>query len=94
MGEMNLQAERAAGAEKQLSREAERKRRELIQDIVTAKNELFTATQNFDFADCDEMVDLYSHRIIAAQTKYNLLMRKAKESGISCRAYLGGGRRA
>ncbi len=56
---------------------------EVIHDLIIAKAELANAIQNYDFADSDELVDLYSYRIIAAQTQYNRLLKQAKEKGLS-----------
>ncbi|GHV44801.1 hypothetical protein FACS189492_1660 [Clostridia bacterium] len=61
---------------------------ELIGDIVAAKIALDTATQNFEFAVGDDLVDLYSFRIIEAQTKYNMLLRRAKAEGLSNPDYI------
>lgn len=85
MGEIKLEQ---ASVEKRLQHENDKKMQLLIKDIIEAKNELFAATQNFNFADSDDLVDFYSHRILAAQLKYNMLMKKAKETGLSYNAYL------
>jgi asparagine synthase (glutamine-hydrolysing) len=65
-----------------IDREKDKLLKEVVRDIIAAKTELDTATKNYEFADSAEMVDLYSYRIIAAQTKYNLLLKKAKENGV------------
>jgi hypothetical protein len=57
--------------------------KEIIQDLLSAKAELDAAVQNFNFADSDELIDLYAYKIKAAQTKYSLFLKKAKENGIS-----------
>ncbi len=68
--------------------EKDKLRSEIIHDLITAKTELSNAVQNYDFADTDELVDLYAYRIIAAQTQYNRLLKKAKEHGLSNPEYL------
>ena len=62
--------------------------KEIISDIIETKAELDSAVQNYNFADCDELIDHYSYRIKAAQTKYGMLLKKAKENGISHTEYL------
>lgn len=61
---------------------------EIVRDITDAKAELDTAMQNYNFADTDDLVDLYSYKIIAAQTKYNMLIKKARKNGLSHQQYL------
>jgi len=56
---------------------------EILQDILAAKRELLIATQNFNFADNNELIDLYSYQIIVAQSKCDYLLKKAKDNGIS-----------
>ena len=57
--------------------------KEILQDILVAKRELLIATQNFDFADNNELIDLYSYQIIVAQSKCDYLLKKARDNGIS-----------
>ncbi|MDD3766373.1 MAG: DUF2508 family protein [Eubacteriales bacterium] len=85
MGEIKLMQTSIA---KKLQLENDKKTKALVKDIVEAKNELFAATQNFNFADCDDLVDFYAHKILAAELKYNMLVKKAKEEGISYNPYL------
>lgn len=72
----------------ELAREKDEQLKEIIHDIIVAKAELATATQNYNFADSDELIDIFSYKIIAAQTKYNMLLKKAKQNGIAYADYL------
>ena len=38
--------------------------KEIIHDLVLAKTELDTATENYNFADSEDLIDLYSYKII------------------------------
>lgn len=84
MGEINPEAIKL----QQLQLEKDKLLKEIIQDIFLAKTELATATQNYNFADSDDLIDLCSYRIITAQAKYNFLLKKAKENGLSYQQYL------
>lgn len=57
------------------SKEAE----ELKQALDAAKIRLETARNNFHYADAGEMVDYYTHLIIANEKLYGYLNRKYKE---------------
>jgi len=62
--------------------------KEIMQDIFVAKRELLLANQNFNFADNDELIDLYSYQIIVAQGKCDYLLKKARDNGINCSQFL------
>lgn len=68
--------------------ERENLAKEMISDIAEIKAELDSAVQNYNFADCDELIDHYSYKIKAAQTKYNMLLKRAKENGLTNAEYL------
>jgi len=55
---------------------------DIINDINMAKSELETATRNFEYADSEELVDIYTLQIAVARKKCNRLIRLAKEQGI------------
>ncbi|OQB14514.1 MAG: hypothetical protein BWY15_01023 [Firmicutes bacterium ADurb.Bin193] len=86
-GETMPEAAKTATPKAELDKAGE----EIIHDIILAKTELETATQNYNFADSDDLIDIYAYRIIAAQTKYNMLIKKAREKGLSYNEYLSGG---
>lgn len=52
--------------------------KELYDTIHDAYMEWQNALQNFENADCKDMVDYYSYRIKASQIRYEYLLRKAK----------------
>lgn len=58
------------------------KKEEFIKSLEHAKEELNTAVTNYEFADEPELVDYYTYNIKAAQTKYEYLLKKAKENGM------------
>lgn len=51
----------------------------LKQALEQAKIRLETARNNFHYADAEEMVDYYTHLIIANEKLYGYLSRKYKE---------------
>ena len=61
---------------------------EILHGIITAKKELETANQNFNFATTEELVDIYTYQIIAAKRKYDFLIRQARENNIYHSDYL------
>ena len=61
---------------------------EILQDILQAKRELAIANQNFNFASTDDMIDICTYQIIAAQRKCDYLIKKAKDMGIKFNDYL------
>ncbi len=71
-----------------IKKEKDRLIREIISDIVETKTELDAAVQNYNFADCEELLDHYTYKIKAAQTKYNMLLKKAKSQGLTNIEYL------
>ena len=54
---------------------------DLISCIIKTREDLITANNNYEFAD-DELIDYYLYQIKATQSKYNYLLKKAKQSGI------------
>ena len=54
---------------------------DLISCIIQTREDLVTANNNYEFAS-DELIDYYLYQIKATQSKYNYLLKKAKESGI------------
>ncbi len=54
---------------------------DLISCIIKTREDLVTANNNYEFAD-GELIDYYLYEIKATQSKYNYLLKKAKENGI------------
>ncbi|MBP3285197.1 MAG: DUF2508 family protein [Clostridia bacterium] len=55
---------------------------ELIKNLKNAQNEFETAVNNYEFANDPELVDYYTYNIKATQTRYQYLLKKAKEKGL------------
>ena len=58
------------------------KARELIKNLKNAQIEFETAVNNYEFANDPELVDYYTYNIKATQTRYQYLLKKAKEKGL------------
>lgn len=54
---------------------------DLIKCIIKTRKDLENANRNFEFAE-GELIDYYLYQIKATQSKYNYLIRKAKQSGL------------
>lgn len=54
---------------------------ELIKSIIKTREDLAIANRNFEFAE-GELIDYYLYQIKATQSKYNYLLRKAKQVGL------------
>lgn len=54
---------------------------DLITCIIKTREDLITANNNYEFAEGD-LVDYYLYQIKAMQSKYNYLLKKAKETRI------------
>lgn len=54
---------------------------DLIKSIIKTREDLQNANRNFEFAD-GELIDYYLYQIKATQSKYNYLLRKAKQTGL------------
>ena len=54
---------------------------DLISCIIKTREDLITANNNYEFADGD-LIDYYLYQIKATQSKYNYLLKKAKQSGL------------
>ncbi len=52
---------------------------DLITCIIKTREELIAANNNYEFADGD-LIDYYLYQIKATQSKYNYLLKKAKET--------------
>lgn len=52
---------------------------DLITCIIKTREDLVTANNNYEFAD-GELIDYYLYQIKATQSKYNYLLKKAKET--------------
>ena len=57
---------------------------ELKEDMEKAREELYIATQSFDYADTNEMIDICTLQIAVARKKCDYLIKIAKEQGIVC----------
>ena len=55
---------------------------DLIENLKNAQNDFKTAINNYEFAEDPELVDYYTYKIKAAQTRYQYLLKKAKEKGL------------
>jgi len=55
---------------------------DLINHLKNAQNEFETAVRNYEFADEPELVDYYTYKIKATQTRYQYLLKKVKERGL------------
>ena len=55
--------------------------KELIISIINTREDLENANRNFEFAE-GELIDYYLYQIKAVQSKYNYLLKKAKQTGL------------
>ena len=54
---------------------------DLISCIIKTREDLIAANNNYEFAS-EELIDYYLYQIKATQSKYNYLLKKAKQSGV------------
>lgn len=54
---------------------------ELISSIISTKNELVYANQNYEFAQ-DDLIDYFLYEIKAKEAKLNFLVKEAKKRNI------------
>ncbi len=52
---------------------------DLISCIIKTREDLINANNNYEYADGD-LIDYYLYQIKATQSKYNYLLKKAKQS--------------
>lgn len=55
---------------------------EIKQDIMKAKEELYIATQSFEYADTEDLIDIWTLQIAVARKKCDYLIKLAKEQGM------------
>lgn len=55
---------------------------DLIKNLKNAQSDFETAISNYEFAKDPELVDYYTYKIKATQTRYQYLLKKAKEKGL------------
>ena len=55
---------------------------DLIKNLKNAQSEFENAISNYEFADDPELIDYYTYKIKATQTRYQYLLRKVKEKGL------------
>ena len=55
---------------------------DLINNLKNAQHEFETAVSNYEFASEPELIDYYTYKIKATQTRYQYLLKKAKERGL------------
>lgn len=55
---------------------------EIRQDIIRAKEELYIATKSFEYADTEDLIDIWTLQIAVARKKCDYLIKLAKEQGI------------
>lgn len=60
----------------------EKEKFDILLALNDAKNELDCASKNFDSVQNDELTNVYIYQIKAAQSKYQYLLRLAKEKNI------------
>ena len=58
------------------------KENELIISIIKSKNELDLAMKNFEYAE-DDLIDFYTYKIKASKSKYDYLLKIAKQKELS-----------
>jgi hypothetical protein len=57
-------------------------REKILIEIKNLKSDLAEAYNNFDYASDFLMVDYYTYQIKAFETKFEYLLKKAKEAGL------------
>lgn len=62
---------------------------ELISMIKDTKNAWNTSILNYEYMTDQELIDYYTYQIKAHQLRFNYLLRKAKEKGITAKLYDG-----
>ncbi|MFZ5986498.1 MAG: YaaL family protein [Bacillota bacterium] len=60
----------------------------LIESIKNARKEWISANANFEYAVESEIIDYYTYKIKAYQIRYDYLIKKAKEKGVTLE-YMG-----
>lgn len=65
----------------------EEKESELIQNIRFVKNSLESMYKNLEFADGD-LIDYYTYQIKAEESKYDYLIKKAKNKNLKFEPYM------
>ena len=55
---------------------------DLINNLKNAQKDFESALSNYEFAKEPELVDYYTYKIKATQTRYQYLLKKAKERGL------------
>lgn len=64
------------------SKETDNDTLDLIKNLKNAQSEFETAITNYEFAKDPELVDYYTYKIKATETRYQYLLKKAKEKGL------------
>jgi len=64
------------------SKETDNDTLDLIKNLKNAQSEFETAITNYEFANDPELVDYYTYKIKATETRYQYLLKKAKEKGL------------
>ena len=64
-----------------INKKAKNPNADLISCIIRTREDLIAANNNYEFAD-DDLIDYYLYQIKATQSKYNYLLKKAKQAGI------------
>ena len=60
----------------------EEKEIDLISSIIKVKQDLDVAIHNFEYAK-DDLIDYYSYQIKAYRSKFDYLIKKAKQKGLA-----------
>ena len=56
--------------------------KDLLNNLKNAQSEFETAVANYEFAEEPELIDYYTYKIKATQTRYQYLLKKVKERGL------------
>lgn len=67
--------------EKIIEKTDDEKEMELIVSVMRAKKELEESIKNFEYAE-DDLIDYYTYQIKANRSKFDYLLKKAKEQGL------------
>lgn len=57
---------------------------EILQDMQKAKEELMIATKSFEYAETEELIDIWTLQIAVARKKCDYLIKLAKKQGMLC----------
>lgn len=70
-------------------RDPEKDRAALLKNITQARQDWLSAVSNFEQAEDSDLIDYYIYKMKACQVRYNYLLKKAKEIGLSQNIHCG-----